>query len=329
MQFINGNSVDGSSENRQTVINPATGEVVNAYAEASADNVNAAVAAAKNAFGEWSRSAPADRAGAILRAAAILRERSEELAASETLQTGKPIRLSREFDVPGTIDNFEFFAGTARNFEGKAAGEYLPTHTSMIRREPLGVIGSIAPWNYPLQMAAWKLLPAIAAGNTVVIKPAETTPLTTIQLAQACTEAGIPAGVVNVVTGAGATTGEALITHDDVAMVSFTGSTPVGHRIMALAAESAKRVHLELGGKAPFVVFDDADLERPSTARSLERCLTAVRTALRSPVPTFSAPYSTTSSAESLTSSLPSRSVTQARHRQISDLCHRSGSATA
>src|SRR5262245_11203916 len=197
----------------------------------------------------------------MLRVANLLRERSREIAEAETKQTGKPIRLSTEFDVPGTIDNVEFFAGTVRNLEGKAAAEYLPTHTSMIRREPLGVVGSIAPWNYPLQMAAWKILPAIAAGNTIVVKPAEITPLTTIALAQACADAGIPAGVVNVVTGAGPTTGEALVTHKDVAMVSFTGSTPVGHRIMGLAAPVAKRVHLELGGKAPFVVFDDADLE--------------------------------------------------------------------
>lgn len=261
MQFINGTPADGTSSQQQSVINPATGEIVETYAEASPQDVDTAVAAAKAAFPQWSTSAPTDRAAAMLRLATILRERADQFAEAETTQTGKPIRLSTEFDVPGTIDNVEFFAGTARNFEGKAAGEYLPTHTSVIRREPLGVIGSIAPWNYPLQMAAWKILPAIAAGNTIVVKPAEITPLTTLMLGQACVDAGIPAGVVNVVTGAGPTTGEALINHPQVAMVSFTGSTPVGHRIMALAARTAKRVHLELGGKAPFVVFDDADLE--------------------------------------------------------------------
>jgi betaine-aldehyde dehydrogenase len=178
----------------------------------------------------------------------------------ESRQAGKPIRLSTGFDVPGTVDNVAFFAGAARNLEGKAAAEYSGLHTSVIRREPIGVIGSIAPWNYPLQMAGWKILPAIAAGNTIVLKPAEITPLTSVMFARACTDAGIPAGVVNVVLGTGREAGEALIGHPDVSMVSFTGSTAVGQRVMQVASGTVKRVHLELGGKAPFVVFDDADL---------------------------------------------------------------------
>ena len=185
----------------------------------------------------------------------------------ETRQAGKPIRLTREFDVPGTIDNIAFFAGAARNLEGKATGEYSADHTSSIRREPIGVIGSISPWNYPLQMAAWKILPAIAAGNTIVLKPAEITPLTSLLFAQVATEAGIPDGVINVITGRGSTVGAELLRHPDVDMLSFTGSTGVGRTVLEAAATTAKRVHLELGGKAPFVVFDDADLEAADPRR--------------------------------------------------------------
>jgi betaine-aldehyde dehydrogenase len=260
VHYINGKPFTGSGP-ELVVRNPATGEQIETFRSASAADVDAAAAAAAAALPEWSRAAPGERSDALHRLAALLRERADEFAAAETAQTGKPIRLSTEFDVPGTIDNVAFFGGAARNLEGKAAAEYLPTHTSLTRREPIGVIGSIAPWNYPLQMAAWKILPAIAAGNTIVVKPAEITPTTTVAFAQACTEAGIPAGVVNVVTGEGPSTGEALVTHPAVAMVSFTGSTAVGRRIMGLVAPVAKRVHLELGGKAPMVIFDDADLE--------------------------------------------------------------------
>ena len=202
-----------------------------------------------------------ERSAALHRLADTLGARADELARVESSQTGKPIRLSSGFDVPGTVDNAAFFAGGARHLEGRAQAEYSADHASSIRREPIGVVGSIAPWNYPLQMAGWKILPAIAAGNTIVLKPAEITPLTALLFAQACTEAGIPDGVVNVVTGRGSVAGEALISHPDVDMVSFTGSTPVGKRVAQFAASTAKRVHLELGGKAPFVVFEDADLE--------------------------------------------------------------------
>lgn len=195
------------------------------------------------------------------RFAAVLAEQADDFAYAESLQCGKPVKLSTEFDVPGTVDNTSFFAGAARHLEGKSAGEYSGDHTSHVRREAIGVIGSIAPWNYPLQMAAWKVLPAVAAGNTIVLKPAEITPLTSLMFAQAATEAGIPDGVINIVTGAGKDAGEHLVGHPDVVMTSFTGSTAVGKRVAEIATSTVKRLHLELGGKAPFLVFDDADLE--------------------------------------------------------------------
>jgi betaine-aldehyde dehydrogenase len=259
-QRIGGRATQGSSGKTFDVVDPATGNAVETVVLADASDADAAVSAATAAFPEWSRATPADRAGALLRLAEVLSARSAEFAETESRQTGKPIKLSTEFDVPGTIDNVSFFAGAARNLEGRAAGEYSGDHTSMIRREAIGVVASIAPWNYPLQMAAWKILPAIAAGNTIVLKPAEMTPLTSLMLADAAAEAGIPDGVINVLTGAGSVVGAHLAAHPEVAMVSFTGSTRVGTSVMAAAAPTAKRVHLELGGKAPFVVFDDADL---------------------------------------------------------------------
>lgn len=259
--FAGGRSQPGTSGVTGEVINPADGSIVATIPFAGAADVDAAVQAAADAFGEWSTAAPVERSAALNRLATRLESRAEEYALVETRQTGKPIRLSSEFDVPGSIDNVAFFAGAARNLEGRASAEYDGVHTSIIRREPIGVVGSIAPWNYPLQMAMWKILPAIAAGNTIVLKPAEITPLTSLMLAEDCIAAGIPAGVVNVVVGTGPEAGEALISHPRVSMVSFTGSTPVGRRVMELATTSVKRVHLELGGKAPFLVFDDADLE--------------------------------------------------------------------
>ncbi|KWX64515.1 gamma-aminobutyraldehyde dehydrogenase [Mycobacterium sp. NAZ190054] len=258
-QFINGQRSLGGSEVAVEVVNPATGETVAKGPSSSVQDVETAVAVAKSAFGEWSKATPAERSTVMHKWALELESVAQELAETETAQAGKPIKLTTEFDVPGSIDNVAFFAGAARHLEGKATAEYSGDHTSSIRREPVGVVGSIAPWNYPLQMAAWKILPAIAAGNTIVLKPAEITPITSLLFAEAATRAGVPDGVVNVVTGAGRTVGAALTTHQDVSMVSFTGSTPVGHSIAAAAA--GKRLHLELGGKAPFVVFDDADLE--------------------------------------------------------------------
>lgn len=258
--FVDGGYRRGSGA-EVTPVNPATGEPGALLRYASPEDVDAAVAAAKAALPGWSGLTPGERSRAMLAFAAEVERRADEFAALESEQTGKSIRLATGFDVPGTIDNIYFFAGAARQLGGLAAGEYGTGGTSMIRREPVGVVGSIAPWNYPLQMAAWKILPAIAAGNTIVLKPAETTPGTSLLFAEAATDAGVPAGVINIVTGTGPEVGEHLVCHPDVAMTSFTGSTAVGRRIMALAAESGKRVHLELGGKAPFVVFDDADVE--------------------------------------------------------------------
>ncbi|MEW2522785.1 gamma-aminobutyraldehyde dehydrogenase [Actinacidiphila alni] len=259
-QYIDGRPRAGGGAPHE-VVDPATGRTVWSYATAGPADVDAAVAAAKAALPGWAATAPAERSAVLHRLSAALDATAGELARAETLQCGKPIRLSSGFDVPGTVDNTAFFAGAARHLEGKAAGEYSPDHTSYVRREPVGVVGSIAPWNYPLQMAGWKILPAVAAGNTIVLKPSELTPLTALLFARAATEAGLPDGVLNIVSGTGPVAGEHLVTHPDVAMTSFTGSTAVGTRIAALAAGTVKRLHLELGGKAPFVVFDDADLE--------------------------------------------------------------------
>ncbi|MFH8939090.1 gamma-aminobutyraldehyde dehydrogenase [Streptomyces griseosporeus] len=260
-QFIAGRLTHGTSGATHAVVDPATGTDVFTYELAGTEDVDAAVAAAREAFPGWAGATPAERSDALHRFAARLADRADELARAESLQCGKPLKLTREFDVPGTIDNTAFFAGAARHLQGQSAGEYSGDHTSYVRREAIGVVGSIAPWNYPLQMAAWKILPAIAAGNTIVLKPAELTPLTSLLFAEAATEAGIPDGVVNIVTGTGRVAGEHLVGHPDVAMTSFTGSTAVGKRVAEVATATVKRLHLELGGKAPFVVFDDADVE--------------------------------------------------------------------
>jgi betaine-aldehyde dehydrogenase len=290
-QYIAGRRVSGTSGTSHDLIDPSNGEVITELDLAGPDDVDAAVAAAKAAFPEWAGATPGARSDALHRFSAVLAERAPELAEVESRQAGKPIKLTTEFDVPGTIDNTSFFAGAARNLEGKASGEYSGDHTSSIRREPIGVVGSIAPWNYPLQMAAWKVLPAIAAGNTIVLKPAELTPLTSLMFAEAATAAGIPAGVINVLTGRGSVAGQHLMAHPDVSMVSFTGSTPVGQQVMQTAAATVKRVHLELGGKAPFVVFDDADLDAAvngavagSLINSGQDCTAATRAYVQRPL---------------------------------------------
>ncbi|AZS84810.1 gamma-aminobutyraldehyde dehydrogenase [Streptomyces griseoviridis] len=260
-QYIAGRLVTGTSGRTHRVVDPATGEGCYTYELAGPADVDAAVAAARAAFPGWAGATPGERSDALHRLAGVLADRAEDFARAESLQCGKPLKLTREFDVPGTVDNAAFFAGAARHLQGQSAGEYSGDHTSYTRREPIGVVGSIAPWNYPLQMAAWKILPAIAAGNTIVLKPAELTPLTSLLFAQAVTDAGIPDGVVNIVTGTGREAGEHLVGHPDVAMTSFTGSTAVGKRVAEIATATVKRLHLELGGKAPFLVFDDADLE--------------------------------------------------------------------
>jgi betaine-aldehyde dehydrogenase len=259
-QWIGGRAEEGGGEPLD-IINPADGSVIDTVRLATSDDVDRAVLAASGAFDAWSTATPGDRSTVLHDLAARMSSRAHEYARVEAAQAGKPIRLAREFDVPGSIDNAEFFAAAARHLQGSAAAEWDGTHTSTVRREAVGVVGSIAPWNYPLQMAMWKMLPAVAAGNTIVLKPSELTPLTSLMLAEDATAAGMPDGVFNVVTGAGPVAGEALIGHDLVRMISFTGSTRVGHRIAQVATEGLKRLHLELGGKAPFVVFDDADLE--------------------------------------------------------------------
>jgi betaine-aldehyde dehydrogenase len=288
---IGGRRTDGSSGADLELTDPSNGDSLGVVALAGPADVDAAVGAARAAFPAWSRATPAERGSALLALSRVLEARAEEFAQVESRQAGKPIRLSTGFDVPGTIDNIVFFAGSARTLEGRAAGEYSADHTSYVRREAVGVVGSVAPWNYPLQMAAWKVLPAIAAGNTIVLKPAEITPLTALMFADACAEAGIPDGVVNVVTGMGASAGEHLVSHPDVAMVSFTGSTAVGRRVMSLASATGKRVHLELGGKAPFLVHDDADLEAAihgavagSLINSGQDCTAATRAYVQRPL---------------------------------------------
>jgi betaine-aldehyde dehydrogenase len=244
-----------------TIVNPATGEAVAEYAMATPADVDTAVASARAALPEWSRATPAERSAVLAKLAKLADEHADDLVMEEVSQTGKPVRLAREFDVPGSVDNIDFFAGAARHLEGKATAEYSPDHTSSIRRDAIGVVATITPWNYPLQMAVWKVLPALAAGCSVVIKPAEITPLTTLTLARLASAAGLPDGVFNVVTGAGSDVGTALAGHRDVDLVTFTGSTPVGRKVMAAAALHGHRTQLELGGKAPFVVFEDADLD--------------------------------------------------------------------
>ena len=258
--------IDGeeiATERTRTVINPATGEPLAEVSDATAADAERAVGAARAAFrrGDWSRITPGERAAVIDRLADLLEERADEFARVESLNTGKPLKFSSAFDLPLTIDNLRFFAAAGRNLEGKASGEYLEGYTSVIRREPLGVCASIVPWNYPLNMAAWKIGPALAAGNAVVLKPSELTPLTAIMLGHLALEAGLPPGILNVVPGPGAEAGAALARHPDVALISVTGSTRTGAQVMRDAAETVKRVHMELGGKAPFVVFEDADLE--------------------------------------------------------------------
>jgi betaine-aldehyde dehydrogenase len=258
--WIDGADVKTSGEVHR-VVDPATGNVVADYALATPADVDLAVTSARTALPGWSTATPAERSAVLAKLAHLAAEHAETLVAEEVSQTGKPVRLAREFDVPGSVDNIDFFAGAARHLEGKATAEYSADHTSSIRRDAIGVVASITPWNYPLQMAVWKVLPALAAGCTVVIKPAEVTPLTTLTLARLASEAGLPDGVFNVVTGAGGDTGTALAGHRDVDLVTFTGSTAVGRKVMSAAAQHGHRTQLELGGKAPFLVFDDADLD--------------------------------------------------------------------
>jgi betaine-aldehyde dehydrogenase len=258
--FIDGEWTAPAEGRTEGVLNPATGEEIAKAPLSTGEDVDRAVAAARRAFETWSQTTPMERSNALLKLADALEDRAEELGRIEATNAGKPLQAFMDDEVPALVDNIRYFAGAARNMEGKAAGEYLEGYTSWIRREPVGVVGQIAPWNYPLMMAIWKIGPALATGNTIVLKPAETTPLTTLLLGEIAAEF-FPKGVLNVIGGNGDPAGQALVTHPDVDMVSLTGSVETGKWIARAAADSLKRVHLELGGKAPVVVFDDADME--------------------------------------------------------------------
>lgn len=260
VKMLIGSSFEAGTEEAETVLAPKTGETILQLPEASASQIDAAVTAAEKAFASWSRTTPGERAGYILRLAQAIEDDAAGFAALEALNCGKPYPAVLRDEIPAVVDVFRFFAGACRTMHGSAAGEYIAGHTSMIRRDPIGVVASIAPWNYPLMMAAWKLGPAIAAGNTVVIKPSEQTPLTMLKLAKLIADI-FPEGVVNVVVGRGGTVGNTLINHPKVAMVSLTGDIATGKKVLAAAAATVKRTHLELGGKAPVIVFDDADID--------------------------------------------------------------------
>ena len=256
--FINGKSVDSASGETTTLINPATAEPFATAPKSNTADVDSAMKAASNAFVDWHDSTPSERQRALLKIADAIESRADEFVAIESENCGKPMGLVASEEVPPMVDQIRFFAGAARNLEGKSAGEYMKGMTSFIRREPVGVCAQVTPWNYPMMMAVWKWAPAIAAGNTVVLKPSDTTPASTVFMAEIMSEF-LPAGVINVVTGE-RETGALLVDHATPAMVSITGSVRAGMEVAAGAAKSLKRVHLELGGKAPVVVFNDADL---------------------------------------------------------------------
>ncbi len=284
--WIDGQAVASESGEWIEVRNPATGEVIGRVPAGTTGDVDRAVAAARAAFedGRWKDMWLPQRVAALNKLADLIEARVPEIAALETAQTGTAIKLRRDSDVPFSADNLRFFASHVRNLEGKSAAEYTGGHTSIIRREPIGVAGQITPWNYPFMMVAWKIGPALAAGNTVVLKPATATPLTTCLLGEMAKEAGIPDGVLNIVTGRGDVVGAAIAGHDDIDIVSLTGDTETGKKIAVLAAGNLKRLHLELGGKAPFIVYADADLDaaaRGATAGGLvnagQDCTAATR----------------------------------------------------
>ena len=257
--FIDGAFVDPAEGRTDAVLNPATGEEIAQAPSSTQADVDRAVAAARAAFDGWMNTTPMERQAALLKLADAIEEHGDEIAELEARNAGKPLQAVKDDEIGAMVDNLRFFAGAARLLEGKAAGEYLEGFTSIIRREPAGVVGQIAPWNYPLMMAVWKIGPALATGNTVVLKPAPTTPLTTLKLAELAADI-FPKGVLNVIAG-GNEAGAAIVEHDDVDMVSLTGSVETGKWIAEHAARTLKRVHLELGGKAPVVVFDDVDME--------------------------------------------------------------------
>jgi betaine-aldehyde dehydrogenase len=257
--FVNGELVDPTSGSTTPVLNPATGEEIAQAPDSSAEDVAKAVASARAAWEGWANTTPGERARALLKLADAIEEHGDELAEMEARNAGKPIEMVKSDEIPVMADNLRFFAGAARSMQAPVSGEYMEGYTSIIRREPVGVIGQIAPWNYPMMMAIWKIGPALATGNTVVLKPAPTTPMTAVRLGELAAEF-LPAGVLNVICG-GDDAGKSLVAHDDIDMVSITGSVEAGKSVAKAAADSLKRVHLELGGKAPVVVFDDVDME--------------------------------------------------------------------
>ncbi|MBA5777864.1 gamma-aminobutyraldehyde dehydrogenase [Stappia sp. F7233] len=259
-EMLIGSSFEAGSEAEETIFNPRTGETLLHLPEASPAQIERAVASARKAFLAWSRTTPAERSAYLLKIADRIEAEADAFAALEALNCGKPINRVREDEIPAIVDCYRFFAGAVRCVPGAAAGEYLTGFTSMTRRDAIGVVASIAPWNYPLMMMAWKLAPAIGGGNTVVFKPSEQTPLTALKMARILAEV-LPEGVVNVVLGRGETVGNALINHADIDMISITGDVATGKKVLQAAAKSVKRTHLELGGKAPVIVFDDADLD--------------------------------------------------------------------
>ena len=256
--FVDGRFVEARSDARAEIFDPSTGEVYATAPVSSAEDVDAAVQAASRAFETWRDTTPAERQRALLHIADAIDAHAEELVEIEVKDTGKPIALTASEELPPSSDHFRFFAGAARILAGTSAGEYMADHTSFVRREPVGVIGQVTPWNYPFMMAIWKIAPALAAGNTVVLKPSDTTPASTLKLAEICAEF-LPPGVLNVVTG-DRDTGRALVEHPRPDMVAITGSVRAGMEVAGAAARDLKRVHLELGGKAPVIVFEDADL---------------------------------------------------------------------
>ncbi|MEO9133642.1 MAG: gamma-aminobutyraldehyde dehydrogenase [Jatrophihabitantaceae bacterium] len=257
--FINGKSVDAADGRRTDLIDPSTGEVFGSTPVSGEADVDAAYGAASAAFESWRDSTPSERQRALLKFADAMESRAEEVIAAECQNTGKPIEMTRTEEIPPALDQIRFFAGAARMLEGRSAGEYLAGHTSYIRREPVGVVGQVAPWNYPMMMAIWKFAPALAAGNCVVLKPSDTTPVSSTLMAEIAAEF-FPPGVFNVVCG-DRDTGRAIVSHKTPSMVSITGSTRAGYEVASAAAKDLKRTHLELGGKAPVIVFDDADIE--------------------------------------------------------------------
>ncbi len=259
-QMLIGSRFEAGTETEERVLNPKTGETVLNLPEASLGQIDAAVDAAEKAFSSWSQTTPSQRSAYLLKIADAIEKDAEGFAALEALNCGKPINAVLNDEIPAIVDCYRYFAGAVRNLHGPVAGEYLPGHTSMIRRDPIGIVGSIAPWNYPLMMMAWKLAPAIAGGNTVVFKPSEQTPLTALKMAKLLADV-LPEGVINVILGRGESVGNALINHPKISMVSITGDVATGKKVLQAAAKTVKRTHLELGGKAPVIIFDDADID--------------------------------------------------------------------